>query len=259
MSQKFCNNCGYKLPPNVKFCNQCGKPIKQISKTEAKPKETDFNDFINQLLQFVPEFTEKCKAGIDYLKKNGFYMYLQLPGPEELLKMFEESYRKGEIDFNRYSETKKSLEEAIKSGPSERKIAQLKPGFEPKDTLPRPYTMKSLDGRVIEISTAFLDRFELITEMDFRRMIRNSSILLTNFTGPIEQDNFKIHSQRLADWLDKNALDTPGGFKGLLEFTISLMILDNLLPSKRKLSNQDFYYASLILGALYRLFPIHGT
>lgn len=263
----YCTYCGKEIQATWKVCTSCGNPIKtSSSKTQLESKSQHasqilfgYQGFFSTLEETWPSYLETCKTGIEYLKKNGFYLYFLLPTPKELLEQLESRFQQGDINQAEYNESKKIFVEMVaKQKPDlKSKIIKIPPGFEPKDTLSRPHKLKTQDGDEIQLSTEFMDRFELSTQMDLNRMIRNSSIILTNFTGPLEKDNFKIHHNRLKKWIRENARKDVPEYQGLPDLIIALMILNRLLPPKGNLSTEEYFYAGCILGAYYKLFPIY--
>ena len=97
------------------------------------------------------------------------------------------------------------------------KAVSVGPGFvfyENKKELPRPYKIDYPDGRVFQLDSRFMDVFKIKRESDLMRVIRNCSIILTNFTGPLEQDKFGVHLERLKRWIGKG--DWQRGIDGLV-------------------------------------------
>lgn len=263
----YCTYCGKEIKATWKVCTSCGKPIKKSSpkmQLESKPQQAlldlfGYQDFFSTLEDTWPTYLETCKNGVEYLKTNGFYLYVLLPTPKELLENLERSFQQGDVSQAQYNESKKIFVKMVANQKADlkSKIIKIPPGFEPKDTLSRPLKLKTQDGDEIQLTTEFMDRFELSTQMDLNRMIRNSSIILTNFTGPLEKDNFKLHHDRLKKWIRENARKDVPEYQGLPDLIISLMILNSLMPAKGNLSTEEFFYAGCILGAYYKLFPIY--
>ena len=83
--------------------------------------------------------------------------------------------------------------------------------------------------------------------MDLQRIIRNSSIILTNFSGSKDEDAFGIHLERLQKW------ETNNKSKKQQEFIGSLMMLENLQGSKDLLPTEHYTEAATILGHLFNL------
>ncbi|MBD3190641.1 MAG: hypothetical protein GF308_08350 [Candidatus Heimdallarchaeota archaeon] len=151
-----------------------------------------------------------------YLKKTGTHLYLKLPPG-------------GKYEY-----------------------IQAPPGFvmddKKKETLPRPYTVKTADGKTIKISTELMDRLKIITQMDFDRILRCSAIILTNFTGPQDKDIVKLHQARLQEWIAKDIKNRQQEFVG------SLIMLDNIESgSKEILPVNDYFEAGTILGHIFKL------
>lgn len=159
---------------------------------------------------------KEYKKGVKYLKKTGTVLYLKLPPG-------------GKYEF-------------IQAGP----------GFAKKDkkkeTLPRPFTLKTADGKAIKISTSLMDRLKIITEMDLDRVMRCCAIILTNFTGPQDQDILPMHQTRLQQWIAKDVKNRQQEFVG------SIMMLDSIESSSQQLLPvNDYYEAATILGHIFKL------
>jgi len=250
--------------PNANIFKKNIKYIKsKLSfQTESHPlpqQDLDFTEIEKKLFEGIerlfPSYLRKYETGIEYLKKNGLYLYLLLPSPKEFLENIESRFQQGEIKQAQYNGLKKAFTEMIANGRAEdrKKTVKIPPGFEPDNKLPRPYTFKTQDNRSAQLSEDFMDHFELITDFDLKRLVRNCSIILTNFNETLDQDNLNLHLERLKELFrdyptDKEAL-------GFVELTIALMIINTLLPSKANFSTKEFYYLAGILGATYKLFP----
>jgi len=158
---------------------------------------------------------KEYKKGVNYLKKNGLMVFIKMPpgGKTEWL--------------------------------------QASPGLimqdKVKETLQVPMAMNASAGKVFQISKEFMERFKLITELDLHRIIRNCSIILTNFSGPRNEDIVSNHLDRLQKWKaeDKKLKQT--------EFVGSLIMLENLHESKDLLPNNHYKEAATIIGYMFKL------
>lgn len=158
---------------------------------------------------------KEYKTGIKYLKKYGLWVFIKMTpgGKTEWIKV-----------MSGFSFENKE-----------------------KETLPKPYTITASTGKIIKLSKEFMDRFQLITKFDLERIIRNTSIILTNFSGPKTDDIMKNHLERLQKWKPD---EKP--FKQQ-EFVGSLMMIENLQGSKDLLPNQHYSEAATILGHMFKL------
>ena len=158
---------------------------------------------------------KEYKKGVKYLKKHGLWLMIKLP-------------HGGKFEW-----------------------IQAKPGFAIKDkakeTLPRPVTLKASGGKTYKISKEFMDKFQLVTELDLQRIIRNTSILLTNFSGPKDNDIIENHLKRLQNWKADNAKQK------IQDFMIALVMLESLHGSKEPLPNNHYAEATTVIGYLFKL------
>jgi len=158
---------------------------------------------------------KEYKKGTKYLKKSGLWVFIKMPpgGKTEWI--------------------------------------QAKAGFafenKEKETLPKPYTVTASSGKMIKLSREFMDRFQLITKFDLERIIRNISIILTNFSGPKTDDIMKNHLERLQKWKTEDKQ-----FK-IQEFVGALFMIENLQGSKDLLPNAHYSEAATILGHRFKL------
>ena len=208
-------------------------------------------DIFSFIDQQVPVFTKNCQKGIKYLQQNGLNIILHLPSGKQMLQQIEEMHKRGQIDKKQYEEMKKSF--SSKEMPTHTQYAVLSPGFEPDTVLPRPYAFDTADGGKIELTTSFMNRFDIYTHYDLQRMVRNVSVVLSNFDGPMEKDNFGLHLDRLRNWLKKNASKAIPGFEGLVEFIVAMRIIHDMMLLKWEISPNDFYNAGIIFGVVFKL------
>ncbi|NHJ49605.1 MAG: hypothetical protein FK733_17580 [Asgard group archaeon] len=158
---------------------------------------------------------KKYKKGVKYLKKNGLLLRIKLPP----------------------------------GGETEWIVAN--PGFAledfDKEKLSKPFKLQTSDGKTIQLSVEFMDRLKIITGLDLQRIIRNSSIILTDFTGPKDEDTYGNHYQRLKNWKADDIKTKQ------TEFVVTLFMLDSLEGSKEPLPNQHYLEAATIIGFVYKL------
>ena len=77
------------------------------------------------------------------------------------------------------------------------------------------------------------------------RIIRSCSIILTNFTGPLEKDTFGAHIDRLRDWIGKGNWQ-----KGIDGLVTALPIIEILMGSKKPQFDTKVYGDAAIVLAL---------
>ncbi|MHA1354447.1 MAG: hypothetical protein ACTSR1_04650, partial [Candidatus Heimdallarchaeota archaeon] len=102
-------------------------------------------------------------------------------------------------------------------------------------------------GKAFYISKEFMERYKLISELDLQRIIRNCSIILTNFSGKKDEDVTKNHLECLQQWkMDDKKVKQQ-------EFIGALIMLENLHNSKDLLPNNHYTEAATILGYMFKL------
>jgi len=177
------------------------------------------------------------EKGIGYLKETGTNMILQLPA----LKL--DSKGKAVLD----AQGKPQFDPKGKP-----KCISVGPGFvffADKPELSRPYKVDYPDGRSFQLSSEFMDFFKIKRESDLMRILRNCSIILTNFTGPIEQDTFGTHVDRLRSWIGKG--NWKKGVDGLLT---ALPIIEILMGSKKQqFDTKEYGDAAIVLALRFGL------
>ena len=225
---------------------------KKVQDKKLLPDDAD-----ETLRQMALEIISKNRSGLDYLNKSGLNLIIVLPSLEQIVNSMRQQHQEGKIDDATIRFFEKKLESASYEERTKVKYVPVGLGFEPATTLPRPYGLKSQEGQIINISENFMKRFQVTTEYDLMRIIRNSSIILSNFSGSKDQDNFKVHKERLlqdfSNVADQNLPDQR--ISAIFRFTASLMIIDTLLPpTDIILTTEEFYVASLVIGTVFKLF-----
>ncbi|MFX0096906.1 MAG: hypothetical protein ACFE7E_04015 [Candidatus Hodarchaeota archaeon] len=180
---------------------------------------------------------KEYEKGINYLKQTGTNLMLQLPA----LKL--DSKGKAILD----SEGKPQFDPKGKP-----KFVSVGPGFvffADKPELSRPYKIDVPDGRTFQLSPEFMDVFKIKRESDLMRILRSCSIILTNFTGPLEQDMFGTHVDRLRSWIGKG--NWKKGIDGLLA---ALPIIEILMGSQKpQFDAKEYGDAAIILAVRFGL------
>lgn len=103
-----------------------------------------------------------------------------------------------------------------------------------KETLPRPAAFSA--GR---LSLAFMDHFNLTTEVDLGILLRACSIILTNFSGPDEEDFPKNHQNRLKERLAATGTDCH---QYLL---LAFLLIEDIFEKLSALTQTDYEEASV--------------
>lgn len=152
---------------------------------------------------------QKYKPGLDYLKKNGLDLIVK-----------QDFIIKSVITYQEHSYF-----------------------GETKEDLPKPY---KLAGNVISID--FMNHYDFITKVDLARFLRVVSIILTNFTGPKEEDHFNAHIWRLQDLCKA---PSPENESLVME---ALLAYDEVLGSKKNLLKEDYIAFARILNYLWYIF-----
>lgn len=236
----------------------CGT-TSQTMDTQEKPQKLLSDSHDAPLRQLAFDLKKESGPGLAYLEKAGLNLIIILPSVEQIHDLMKVQHQKGEID----DATMRTYDKMLADTPvQERKVVDFiaaPPGFEPSTALPRPYGLKTADGQPINISENFMQRFQVITEYDLKRIIRNSSIILSNFAGPDDHDYFDTHYERLLVVLDSDtALAQPSSearVSAILKFTASLMVTDSLYPpSDIVLTTEEYYVAALVIGTVYKIF-----
>jgi hypothetical protein len=207
------------------------------------------------------EIRKKSPNGLRYLEESGLNLVVVIPPAQLLLDEMRKQHAAGKLD----DKSLRAFEQQVKAMPQKKRFEsshlRVGTGFEPSTTLPRPYGMKTQYGGTLNLSERFMNKFEVITEYDLHRVLRNASIILTNFDGGIERDNIKNHQNRLGQFFQSKAsselgLGGPDRVRDILLLTASFMILDQSFLSDRgaPLPVEDLYVAALIIGTKFRLF-----
>ncbi|MEJ2293603.1 MAG: hypothetical protein P8Y23_02425 [Candidatus Lokiarchaeota archaeon] len=118
--------------------------------------------------------------------------------------------------------------------------------------LPQPYKV----GEFL-IPRYLMDLYHILTEVDLARYVRIISIIISEFTGPKEQDYFKNHLNRLRVMLKKE-LTTPDREKAMM---IALLAYEQYTGDrayfKTILEEKDYYTFIRALNSLYNLYTVH--
>jgi hypothetical protein len=118
--------------------------------------------------------------------------------------------------------------------------------------LPQPYKV----GEYL-IPKYFMDLYNILTDVDLARYVRIISIIISEFTGPEEQDYFKNHLIRLRVMLKKE-LTTLRKEKAML---IALLAYEQHTGKRsyfKTILEEDDYYAFIrALNSLYNLYKVH--
>jgi len=180
---------------------------------------------------------KEFEKGISYLRGFGTYLILQLPA----LKL--DSNGKPVLD-------PQGMPQFDPNG--ETKSVSVGPGFvfspDQKD-FDRPFKKDYPDGQSFQLTPRFMDTFEIKRDSDLMRLIRNCSIILTNFTGPLEQDNFGVHLQRLRNWIGKDNWEK--GIKGLVA---ALPIIEIFMGFKEpQFETKEYSDAAIVLAIHFGL------
>jgi hypothetical protein len=200
------------------------------------------------------------RIGIDYLRKSGLNLIIVAPSLEELRDSMRTLNQQGKVA----DASVRAAEEAVKAASPEERTTrhyfEAVPGFDPSTTLPRPFGIRTVGGGSVNVSERFMKRFQVTTEYDLYRVVRNASILITDFSGSIDEDTFKNHQARLMQTFDSKVLrtgsqDSRERVRAILMFASAIMALDSLMPrNDQEISADDAYYAAAIIGNRYQLF-----
>ncbi|MFW9919607.1 MAG: hypothetical protein ACFFED_08410 [Candidatus Thorarchaeota archaeon] len=93
------------------------------------------------------------------------------------------------------------------------------------------------------LSSRFMDRFNISTEVDLNRMVRAVSIILTNFSGPRDQDSPRIHQNRL------KAFIAGDQSKCKVEVVQAFFCIEKILNLEGLLSLDDYFDAGFAICA----------
>ena len=200
-------------------------------------------------------------TGQRYLRETGLNLVVVIPSMETMLAEMRKAHAAGELD-------KKSLqafEQVVEAAPlpkrRETKYQAVGPGFEPSTALPRPFGVRMQDGSMLIVSDKFMQRFQVTTRYDLQRIIRNASIMLTDFGAGVEHDNFQNHHRRLVQFLGSGAslelgLGERSYVRDVFLLTAALMAFDHLFLAElgAPLPADDHYVAAVIVGHEFQLF-----
>ncbi|HUT81906.1 MAG TPA: hypothetical protein VMZ29_11940 [Candidatus Bathyarchaeia archaeon] len=117
-----------------------------------------------------------------------------------------------------------------------------------EETLSKPYKIKlTEDNKIVELTEEFMNRFEISTKLDLQRLMRICSILLTDFSGPIEEDTPKNHLERLKNRLKKYVKnENEQLIQGFLGF-------EAIMGYKEQIALEDYNQAAKLMNGLYKL------
>ena len=204
---------------------------------------------------------KKSPGGLQYLRKSGLQLVVVVPSVQQMLDFMRKAHAEGKVS----DATLRQWEQRVRATPPEErykaKYMRVGTGFEPKTALPRPYGSKTPDGRTVNVSEAFMRKFEVTTEYDLQRVIRNASIVLTNFNGDIKRDIFRNHHARLVQFFrgkksSEYGLGESSTSRDVLLLTAAFMVVEQQFLSGRgaPLPAEDHFVAALIIGNHYRLY-----
>jgi len=157
----------------------------------------------------MSNFYQKYKLGLDYLKSSGLDLVVKQDFFIKTVLTYQEHSYFGET----------------------------------KENLARPY---KLANNVL--SKQFLDHYDLITKVDLARFLRVVSIILTNFTGPKDNDHFDTHIYRLQDLFLKPSYENEAL---VME---ALLAYNEVLGKKTNLPREDYHAYARILNHLWYIF-----
>ncbi|NHJ84581.1 MAG: hypothetical protein FK734_03915 [Asgard group archaeon] len=117
-----------------------------------------------------------------------------------------------------------------------------------EETLPRPYRIKLIDDdKIVELTEEFMNRFEISTKLDLQRLMRICSILLTDFSGPVEDDTPKNHLERLRVRLKKFVKNEAE------QMVQAFLGFEAIMGYKEQLLLEDYQQAAKLMNGLYKL------
>lgn len=239
----------------------CSTPSQTGSAADSAQSQHLLPDSGEQLLRNLA-FTIKKDSGpgLAYLEQNGLNLIMMLPSVEQLYATMKAKHLKGEIN----ADEMRSFDQMLIDTPAEKRkevhLIAVGLGFEPNTTLARPYGLQTQDDQPLHVSENFMQRFQITTQYDLMRIIRNTSIILSNFEGPSDRDYFESHYGRLLQALDsKTALSagpsSEARMQAILRFSAALMVNDSLMaPTDIILTSDEYYTAALVIGTVYKLF-----
>jgi len=117
-----------------------------------------------------------------------------------------------------------------------------------KEKLPKKFPTQNNKFQ-LEIPKNFRKEYKISHKVDFDRLIRGISILLTGFTGPIQDDTIKNHHRRLFErYLAWSAYDAELDMENALKF-----FGDFYGVNHDKLKPEDYAYVAQILNEYYKI------
>lgn len=118
-----------------------------------------------------------------------------------------------------------------------------------KEKLPEKYTIDGLK-KEYSFSKAFKKHFKVTHHVDMERLLRASSILITNFEGPESEDNMKKHLERLFFHFSVQT-----GTICVQNVSDALMAFGEILKIKKRpeITLQEYDDAARIIGHYFKL------
>ena len=95
------------------------------------------------------------------------------------------------------------------------------------------------------MSIEFMERYSISTEVDLERLVRMASIILTNFTGPDEEESPKKHFQRLVTRLKEET----GNMEREVAMVQVFLILDRVFEFGKSLRVSVLTARAFSIGA----------
>ncbi|MFW9923298.1 MAG: hypothetical protein ACFFDW_08450 [Candidatus Thorarchaeota archaeon] len=116
-----------------------------------------------------------------------------------------------------------------------------------KETLPIPFSVKSREGIIYNLSEELRKRYQISTEVDLQRLVRICAILTTDFEGPVSDDTPDILFKNLRIFMKEKSNRTGW------EITQSLITLGDILNYRKERSFSEYYHLAWILNLNYNL------
>ncbi|MEA2069682.1 MAG: hypothetical protein U9O98_00150 [Asgard group archaeon] len=118
-----------------------------------------------------------------------------------------------------------------------------------KEKLPEKFFIEFLNKEVA-LPKEFARLYQVTHQVDFERLLRGCSILLTNFTGPQSADTLKNHHERLF----KHFMVT-GGMIAKDNMVQALKEFGKLcnIPKRNTINDDDYRLIAQVLGDKYKL------
>ena len=117
-----------------------------------------------------------------------------------------------------------------------------------KEKLPDEFQLKS-DNLTIPFPKSIKEQYKITHKVDFDRLLRGVSIVLTGFLGPIEEDTLKNHHKRLfMRYLAWDPIDAEDDLATGLEF-----FGDFIGVSHKEINEFDYLNVAQILNDYYTI------